>query len=110
MSTSIGPNVDGSSTDIGDLSDYKGLLLEWQMQGRPEVFQQVIYLSPEDKDVISGNVEAPEHHPKRYTTILSDGFGTMMWLGVSIQGSRLYLSTNSQANATPRLQRIYGIL
>lgn len=115
MSSSVGPNVPGSSTEIGDIADYKGLILEWRMQGRPEVFQQIIYLSPEDKDIIRGHVEItddPEdsQYPKRYTTILSDGSGTMMWLGVSLQGNRLYLSTNSKANPSTRLQRIYGIL
>lgn len=110
MSSSIGPNVPGSSFNIGDVSRYKGLILEWRMSNRPEVFHQFVYLSEYDKDVILGNIEEPEDYPRRYTTILSDSFGTMMWLGVSIQGSQLYLSTNSEANARPRLQRIYAIL
>jgi hypothetical protein len=110
MTGQVGPNVPGSSTNIGDISPYKGLILEWRMNNRPEVFHQVIYLSPRDKDIILGRISPPANYPRRYTTILADGFATMMWLGVSIQGTQLYLSTNSVANPTPRLQRIYGIL
>ena len=110
MSTSIGPNVPGSSANIGNISNYKGLVLEWRMNGRSEVFHQFIYLSDYDKDIILGNIPEPTDYPRRYTTILSDGFGTMMWLGVSLQGTQLYLSTNSVANPSPRLQRIYAIL
>lgn len=109
-SSSVGPNVPGSSTNIGDVSNYKGLILEWRMNGRPEVFHQFIYLTEYDKDIILGNTAEPSDYPRSYTTILSDGFGTMMWLGVSIQGTQLYLSTNSVANPTPNLQRIYAIL
>jgi len=108
MSSSIGPNVEGSSTDIGDIANYKGLMLEWRMNGRPEVFHQFIYLSDYDKDIILGNISTPTDYPRRYTTILSDGFGTMMWLGVSIKGTRLYLSTNSQADPRVKLQRIFS--
>jgi hypothetical protein len=110
MTDSRGPNVPGSSTDIGDITNYKGLVLEWRMNGRPEVFHQFIYLSPRDKNIILGRQSPPTDYPRRYTTILSDGFGTIMWLGVSMQGTRLYLSTNSVANPTPRLQRIFAIL
>lgn len=110
MSVSTGPNVPGSSANIGDISNYKGLVLEWRMNERPEVFHQFIYLSDYDKDIILGNIPEPTDYPRRYTTILSDGFGTMMWLGVSLQGTQLYLSTNSVANPSPRLQRIYAIL
>jgi hypothetical protein len=110
MSGSVGPNVPGSSANIGDISNYKGLVLEWRMNGGPEVFHQFIYLSDYDKDIILGNIPEPTDYPRRYTTILSDGFGTMMWLGVSLQGTQLYLSTNSVANPSPRLQRIYAIL
>ncbi len=110
MSTTIGPDVPGSSVNIGDISRFKGLILEWQMDGRPEVFHQFIYLSEYDKDVILGNISTPDNYPRRYTKIISDSFGTMMWLGVSIDGTQLYLSTNSEANPSPKLQRIYGIL
>ncbi len=110
MSSSVGPNVVGSSANIGDVANYKGLILEWRMDGRGEVFQQFIYLSEYDKDIILGNTTPPTDYPRRYTTILSDGFGQIMWLGVSIQGTQLYLSTNSIASPTPKLQRIYGIL
>ena len=48
--------------------------------------------------------------PRRYTTILADGFATMMWIGVSIIGTQLFISTNSLPGPTPRLQRIYRIL
>lgn len=110
MSSSVGPNVPGSSANIGDISKYKGLILEWRMNGSPEVFHQFVYLSDYDKDVILGNIAAPAEYPRRYTTILSDGFGTMMWLGVSLQGTQIYLSTNSVANPGVKLQRIFGIL
>jgi hypothetical protein len=110
MTGTIGPNVFGSSTNIGDITPYKGLILEWRMNNRPEVFHQVIYLSPRDKDIILGRIPKPANYPRRYTTILADGFATMMWLGVSLEGTQLYLSTNSVANPTPRLQRIFGIL
>ena len=110
MSTSIGPYVPGSSWNIGDISKLKGLILEWRMDGRPEVFHQFIYLSGYDKDVILGTIGTPTDYPRRYTTILSDGFGTLMWLGVSLDGTQLYLSTNSVANPSPKLQRIFGIL
>jgi hypothetical protein len=106
-----GPNVPGSSTDIGDVQQYKGLILEWRMQtSRAEVFHQIIYLSQKDKDIITGVIPKPANYPRRYTTILADNFATMMWMGVSIQGTRLYMSTNSVANPTPRLMRIYAIL
>lgn len=110
MSSSVGPNVPGSSWNIGDISKLKGLILEWRMDGRPEVFHQFIYLSDYDKDVILGTIGTPTDYPRRYTTILSDGFGTLMWLGVSLDGTQLYLSTNSVANPSPKLQRIFGIL
>lgn len=110
MSSSVGPNVPGSSWNIGDISKLKGLILEWRMDGRPEVFHQFIYLSDYDKDVILGTIVTPTDYPRRYTTILSDGFGTLMWLGVSLDGTQLYLSTNSVANPSPKLQRIFGIL
>lgn len=110
MSSSVGPNVAGSSVNIGNIAKYTGLILEWRMDGRPEVFHQFIYLSDYDKDVILGNISTPSEYPRRYTTLLSDGFGTLMWLGVSLSGTQLYLSTNSVANPTPKLQRIYGIL
>ena len=110
MGTTTGPYVSGSSVNIGDISKYKGLILEWRMYDRPEVFQQFIYLSEYDKDIILGNITTPEYYPRRYTTILSDGAGIMMWLGVSIQGTQLYLSTNSKANPALRLQRVYAIL
>jgi len=84
MTPSQGPFVPGSSTNIGDISTYKGLILEWRMNGRSEVFHQFIFLSQQDKNIILGNTPAPPNYPRRYTTILSDGFGTMMWLGVSI--------------------------
>ena len=108
--TSItGPYVAGSSTDIGNITDYNGLLLEWRMDTRAEVFQQVIYLSDYDKSIILGTIAPPANYPRRYTTILSDNFGTIMWLGVSMTGTRLYLSTNSSPSPTPRLQRIFAI-
>jgi hypothetical protein len=110
MTSSVGPNVPGSSWNIGDISKLKGLILEWRMDGRPEVFHQFIYLSDYDKDVILGTIGTPTDYPRRYTTILSDGFGTLMWLGVSLDGTQLYLSTNSVANPSPKLQRIFGIL
>ncbi len=110
MSSSVGPNVPGSSANIGDISNYKGLVLEWRMNGRSEVFHQFIYLSDYDKDIILGNIPEPTDYPRCYTKIISDGSGTMMWLGVSLQGTQLYLSTNSEANPSPRLQRIYAIL
>lgn len=99
-----------SSINIGDISTYKGLILEWRMNDRTEVFHQFIYLSDYDKEIILGRISTPANYPRRYTTILSDGFATMMWLGVSLQGTQLYLSTNSHANPTPRLQRLYAIL
>jgi len=116
MSSSVGPYVPGSSAGIGDITNYNGLVLEWRMNGRPEVFHQFIHLSALDKDVILGNVPAPSDpdnpyhsaYPRRFTTIVADDFGTMMWLGVSISGDRLYLSTNSVANPRVRLQRIYA--
>lgn len=107
---SVGPNVTGSSANIGDISNYKGLILEWRMWNRPEVFHQFIYLSDYDKDVILGNIAVPTDYPRRYTTILSDAIGTIMWLGVSLEGTQIYLSATSVANPSPRLQRIYGIL
>ncbi len=114
MGTSIGPNVFGSSVNIGDITPYKGLILEWRMDdSRAEVFQQFIYLSPHDKDVILGNIPPPPHYPRRYTTILSDGAATIQWLGVSIEGTQLFLSTNSIAEPAPnapRLERVFGIL
>lgn len=110
MSSSIGPNVPGSSANIGNISNYKGLILEWRMNGRPEVFHQFIYLSNYDKDIILGNMANPADYPRRYTTILSDGFATMMWLGVSLQGTQIYLSTNSIYNPPVMLQRIFAIL
>jgi hypothetical protein len=110
VTSSIGPFVPGSSTNIGDISTYKGLILEWRMNARAEVFHQFIFLSQQDKDIILGNAPTPPNYPRRYTTILADGFATMMWLGVSIIGSQLFISTNSVANPTPRLQRIYAIL
>ena len=105
-----GPNVPGSSTSIGDITPYKGLILEWRMNNRSEVFHQVIYLSPRDKDIILGRIPPPANYPRRYTTILADGFATIQWLGVSMIGTRLFISTNSSPSPTPRLQRIYGIL
>lgn len=110
MGSASGPNVPGSSANIGDISNYKGFVIEWRMDGRPEVFHQFIYLSDYDKDIILGNIPEPTDYPRGYTTIISDGFGTMMWLGVSLQGTQLYLSTNSTANPSPKLQRIYAIL
>lgn len=110
MSSSVGPNVPGSSWNIGDISKLKGLILEWRMESRQEVFHQFIYLSDYDKDVILGTIGTPIDYPRRYATILSDGFGTLMRLGVSIEGTQLYLSTNSVASPSPRLQRIFGIL
>jgi hypothetical protein len=109
MGSTTGPNVVGSSTDIGDINKYSGLLLEWKMNGRPEVFQQLILLSDYDKQIILGTIATPEDYPRRYTTILADNFGTLMWLGVSIEGTRLYLSTNSVASPRLTLERIYGI-
>jgi hypothetical protein len=106
----VGPNVPGSSQNIGDITPYKGLILEWRMNLRSEVFHQVIYLSQHDKDVILGKIPPPQNYPRRYTTILADGFATMMWMGVSIIGTQLFISTNSAPSPTPRLQRIYGIL
>ncbi|HRJ16228.1 MAG TPA: hypothetical protein PLI34_14615 [Saprospiraceae bacterium] len=108
--TTTGPNVPGSSTDIGDITQYKGLVLEWRIKDSREVFHQFIYLSQYDKAVILEIIPTPEDYPRRYTTILSDNFGTLMWLGVSIQGTRLYISTNSVASPTTRLQRIFAIL
>lgn len=113
MSGSVGPYVPGSSTSIGDITNYNGLVLEWRMNGRPEVFHQFIHLSALDKAAILGNVPPSSdpydyQYPRRFTTIVADGFGTMMWLGVSISGDRLYLSTNSVANPQVRLQRIYS--
>jgi len=105
-----GPNVPGSSTNIGDITPYKGLIIEWRMNNRSEVFHQVIFLSQRDKDIILGRIPPPQNYPRRYTTILADGFATMMWLGVSIIGTQLFISTNSSPSPTPRLQRIYGIL
>lgn len=110
----IGPNETGSSVNIGDITSLKGLILEWRMdESRPDVFQQLIYLSPHDKDVIVGNIPPPAHYPRRYVTILSDGAATIQWLGVSIEGTQLFLSSNSlapNANLTPRLERVFGIL
>lgn len=106
----IGPNVPGSSTNIGDISPYKGLILEWRMNNRSEVFHQVIFLSQRDKDVILGRIPPPSNYPRRYTTILADNFATMQWLGVSIIGTQLFISTNSSPGPTTRLQRIFGIL
>lgn len=111
MGTSVGPTVPGSSTSIGDVTSYNGLVLEWRMNGRPEVFHQFIHLSAYDKAVILGQVAVNpyvDNYPRRYTTIVADGFGQMMWLGVSISGDRLYLSTNSVANPQVRLQRIFA--
>ena len=99
----------GNSTDIGSIINYTGLLIEWRMNNRPEVFQQYIYLSAYDKDVILGNISLPANYPRRYTTIVADGSATMMWLGVSITGTTLTVSTNSVASPQVFLERIYKI-
>jgi hypothetical protein len=99
----------GNSTNIGNVINYTGLLLEWRMANRPEVFHQYIYLSPYDKDVILGNIALPANYPRRYTTIVADSYGTAMWLGVSISGTTLYVSTNSVSNPQVFLERIYKI-
>ncbi len=96
------------NTDIGNVANYNGLLLEWRMNGRPEVFQQIIHLTDYDKDVILGIIPNPPNYPRRYTIIVADAFATMMWLGVSINGSNLYISTNSVASPQVYLQRIYS--
>ena len=113
LTDSFGPNVPGASTDVGDISDLKGLIIEWRLPWRT-IFQQFIYLSQHDKDVITGKIPLDsldsDSYPRAFTTILADSWGTMMWLGISLQGTRLYISTNSKANPEPILQRIYGIL
>jgi len=103
----LGLGVSGS-VDIGSVANIKGLLLEWRMANRQEVFQQFVYLSDYDKSVITGAIQPPANYPRRYTTIVSDSFGTMMWLGVSITGTTLTVSTNSTANPQVSLERIFS--
>jgi len=95
-------------TDIGSVAAISGLLLEWRMVNNQEVFQQFIYLTNYDKDIITGAIATPANYPRRYTTIVSDSLRKIMWLGVSISGTTLTISTNSVADAQVFLERIYS--
>jgi len=61
-----------------------------------------------EKDVITGNIQVSGYYQRRYTSIVPDNFGSIFRQGVSIVGTKLYISTPSRSNPGIKLYRIYG--
>jgi len=95
-------------TDIGSIAAISGLLLEWRMANRPEVFQQFIHLTNYDKDIITGAIATPVNYPRQYTIIVGDNFGSIIWIAVSISRTTLTLTSSTVADPQVFLERIYS--
>lgn len=97
-----------ASTTIGDVTNYNGLVLEWRVDGGREVFHQFIHLSAHDKAVILGqNILSPN---RRYTTMVTNAghYSETKWVGVWIEGDRLYTWNGGIGYPSVRLQRIFA--
>jgi len=104
-----GPNVVGSSVDIGDISPYRGLVVEWTPGFDDDfVTQQFVFFSDEDKQKI---LEADPDNPGEHIRYVhSFGGSNSFAMGFSVASTRLWLSSwnipFNQINA--RLIRVYG--